>query len=54
MALTRDFKETVAARIQSDPSFAQALLEEAAELFRSGEPEFAQLVLSDLIRDATP
>jgi hypothetical protein len=28
MALTRDFKETVAARVQSDPAFAQALLDE--------------------------
>ncbi len=29
MALTRDFKETVAARVQNDPAFAQALLDEA-------------------------
>jgi hypothetical protein len=29
MALTRDFKETVAARLQDDPAFAQALLDEA-------------------------
>lgn len=29
MSLTRDFKETVAARVQKDPAFAQALLDEA-------------------------
>ena len=28
MALTRDRKETVAARVQNDPAFAQALLDE--------------------------
>ena len=26
MALARDFKDTVAARVQNDPAFAQALL----------------------------
>ena len=30
MALTRDFKKTVAARVQNDPVFAQALLDEAS------------------------
>ena len=39
MALTRDFKETVAARVQSDPAFAQALLDEAITLFIDGEPD---------------
>ena len=39
MALTRDFKETVAARLQDDPAFAQALLDEAITLFVNGEPE---------------
>jgi hypothetical protein len=33
MALTRDFKETVAARVQRDPAVAQALLDEAITLF---------------------
>ena len=33
MALTRDFKETVVARVQTDPAFAQALLDEAVTLF---------------------
>ena len=51
MALTRSFKETVAQRVQSDASFAQALLDEAATLFLngSGEPETARLILRDLV-----
>ena len=49
MALTRDFKETVAARVQADPAFAQALLDEAATLFFNGEPDTAKLILRDLV-----
>jgi DNA-binding phage protein len=49
MALTRNFKETVIQRVQSDPSFAQALLDEAATLFLNGEPETARLILRDLV-----
>jgi DNA-binding phage protein len=49
MALTRDFKETVAARVQSDPAFAQALLDEATTLFINGEPVSAKLILRDLV-----
>jgi len=49
VALTRDFKETVAARVQSDPAFAQALLDEAITLFVNGEPESAKLILRDLV-----
>lgn len=49
MALTRDFKETVAARVQNDPGFAQALLDEAITLFVNGEPESAKLILRDLV-----
>jgi DNA-binding phage protein len=49
MALTRDFKETVAARVQNDPAFAQALLDEAITLFVNGEPESAKLILRDLV-----
>jgi DNA-binding phage protein len=32
MALTRDFKKTVVARVERDPAFAKALLDEAATL----------------------
>ena len=49
MALTRDFKETVIARVQRDPAFAQALLEEALTLFLSGEPDTAKRILRDLV-----
>ena len=49
MALTRNFKNTVVERVQSDASFAQALLDEAATLFLNGEPETARLILRDLV-----
>ena len=49
MALTRNFKETVIQRVQSDSSFAQALLDEAATLFLNGEPETARLILPELV-----
>jgi hypothetical protein len=45
MALTRNFKETVIARVKSDPAFAQALLDEALTLMLNGEPDTAKLVL---------
>lgn len=49
MGLTRNFKETVVQRVQSDDAFAQALLDEAATLFLNGEPETARLILRDLV-----
>ena len=49
MALTRNFKETVVQRVQSDTAFAHALLDEAATLFLNGEPETARLILRDLV-----
>jgi DNA-binding phage protein len=49
MALTRDFKQTVAERVQRDPAFARALLDEAATLFLNGEPHTARLILRDLV-----
>lgn len=49
MALTRDFKETVAARVRDDPAFAQALLDEAISLFVDGDPDAAKLILRDLV-----
>ncbi|MCK9987902.1 MAG: hypothetical protein AzoDbin1_04374 [Azoarcus sp.] len=49
MALTRDFKQTVVDRVHRDPAFAKALLDEAATLFLSGEPDAARLVLRDLV-----
>ena len=49
MALTREFKETVIARVKRDPAFAKALLDEALTLFLNGEPDTAKLVLRDLV-----
>ncbi len=49
MALTRDFKKAVAARIERDPEFAKALLDEAATLLLACEPETAHLTLRELV-----
>jgi len=49
MALTRDFKETILERVNSDPAFAKALLDEAGTLFLNGDPETARLILRDLV-----
>jgi DNA-binding phage protein len=49
MALTRHFKKTVVARVERDPAFARSLLDEAATLFLSGEPETARVILRDLV-----
>ncbi len=49
MALTRDFKETVIARVKRNPAFARALLDEALTLFLNGEPDTAKLILRDLV-----
>lgn len=49
MALTRDFKKTVKARVERDPEFARALLDEAVTLVLDGEPDTAKLILRDLV-----
>ena len=49
MSITRDYKETVNARVKKDPEFAKALLDEAVSLFLNGEPETARLILRDLV-----
>ncbi len=49
MSLTRDFKRTIVERVERDPAFAKALLDEAATLFLSGEPDAARLILHDLV-----
>jgi len=49
MALTRNFKQTVVERVESDPRFAMALLDEAATLFLGGDPETARIILRDLV-----
>ena len=47
MALTRDFKETVRARAQSDPEFRAELLREAIQCLISGDLESGKAGLSD-------
>jgi hypothetical protein len=39
MALTRDSKETIRARVKRDPGFRKALLREGIENFLSGDIE---------------
>ena|ERR1700690_3815711 len=52
MALTRDFKETILARVQRDPAFRLALLREALECMLSGDLNAGKAMLRDYI-DAT-
>lgn len=49
MALSRDFKQTITERVQREPAFAKALLDEAASLFLNGEPATARVILRDLV-----
>jgi len=49
MTLARDFKQTIVERVERDPDFAKALLDEVATLFLSGEPDAARLILRDLV-----
>ncbi len=49
MELTRDFKETVRARVRRDPAFRRALLQEGVECLLSGDVETGKVVLRDYI-----
>ena len=49
MALTRDFKQTIKERVEREPAFARALLDEAATLFLNGESKTARVILRDLV-----
>ena len=49
MPLTRDFKETVKARVERDPVFRKELLIEGIESFLSGDVETGKAVLRDYI-----
>ncbi len=50
MALTRDFKETVLARVQSDPKFRNALLKEGIETMLGGDVDTGKAILRDYIK----
>ena len=49
MALTRDYKATVVARIKRDPKFARALFAGAIEMLLEGETAEAMSRLRDLV-----
>ena len=49
MALTRDFKVTVRERLQRDPSFREALLEEAVDRLLSSDIETGKSLLRDYV-----
>jgi len=49
MALTREFKETAAARVQRDPRFREALFTEAINAYLGGETKTGKAILRDLV-----
>ena len=49
MALTRDFKETVAARVQRAPRFREALFTEAINAYLGGDLTTGKAILRDLV-----
>ena len=49
MPLTRDFKETVQARVRSDPEFRRALLKESVDCLLEGEIDIGKSLLRDYI-----
>lgn len=50
MPLTRDFKETIQARVKNDPAFRETLLSEAIDSFIAGDVETGKTVLRDYIK----
>ena len=49
MALTKDFRETVQARVQKDQKFRRGLLRDAVEALLSGESALGREILRDFI-----
>jgi DNA-binding phage protein len=49
MALTRDFKETIRARVARDPKFRKELLREGVESMLSGDIATGKTILRDYI-----
>jgi hypothetical protein len=49
MALTRDFKRTVQARVHHDPVFRKELLREGVQSLLAGDVETGKIVLRDYI-----
>lgn len=49
MALTRDFKETIRARVARDPKFRKELLREGIESMLTGDIDTAKTIVRDYI-----
>jgi DNA-binding phage protein len=49
MPLTRDFKETIRARVERDPRFRRELLREGVEAMIAGDVATAKTILRDYI-----
>jgi hypothetical protein len=49
MALTRNFRETVQARVRSDKEFRRGLLSDAVEALLAGEAALGREILRDFI-----
>ena len=49
MALTREFKHTIAARVQRDPRFREALFTEAMNAYLGGDTKAGKAILRDLV-----
>jgi hypothetical protein len=49
MALTREFKDTVAARVQRDSRFREALFTEALNAYLAGDTTAGKAILRDLV-----
>jgi DNA-binding phage protein len=49
MPLTRDFKETIRARVERDPKFRRVLLREGVEAMLAGDVATAKTILRDYI-----
>jgi DNA-binding phage protein len=49
MPLTRDFKETIRARVERDPKFRKELLREGVEAMLAGDVATAKTILRDYV-----
>ena len=49
MPLTRDFRVTIRERLESDPGFREALLEEGVQCLLAGEVDVGKSVLRDYV-----
>lgn len=50
MALARDFRDAILARVQADPKFRDALLKEGIEALLAGDVDTGRAILRDYIK----